>query len=263
MTGAEAGDKRMPDGMILRDRKNPRGLPDRMAERLIVALDVPTATEAEAIVATLSGTVSFFKIGYWLQFEKGVDNLISSIVDSGKKLFLDAKMYDVPETVSQAIRSAVRRRASFVTIHGDESIMRAAVAARGDSDLKIFAITVLTSLDDAALYEMGYRLPAKELVLLRARKAAECKCDGIIASADDNPGQIRLLAGTPTMLIATPGIRPAGSAPDDQKRIATPREAIANGADYLVVGRPIVANDDPRSAALRIIDDMELGKTDP
>ena len=231
-----------------------------MADRLIVALDVPTVGEAEAIVSELAGTVSFFKVGYWLQFEKGVDNLISSIVSSGTKLFLDAKMYDVPETVSQAVRSAVRRGASFVTIHGDESIMRAAVKAKGDSNLKIFAVTVLTSLDDAALHEMGYRLSARDLVLLRARKAAECQCDGIIASADDDPDQIRMLAGQPAMLIATPGIRPAGSVSDDQKRVATPREAIANGADYLVVGRPIVANPDRRGAALRIIEDMEEGR---
>lgn len=250
----------MPDGSVWGLDRNPRNLPANMAERLIVALDVPTVQEAESIVAKLAGIVSFFKIGYWLQYEKGVDNLISSIVDSGNKLFLDAKMYDVPETVAQAIRSAVRRRASFVTIHGDENIMREAVKARGDSELKIFAITVLTSLDDAALYEMGYRLPAKELVLLRARKAVECKCDGIIASADDDPDRIRMLAGQ-HMLIATPGIRPAGSAPDDQKRIATPREAIANGADYLVVGRPIVAGSDQKGAALRIIEDMELGRS--
>lgn len=249
----------MPDGSTLGLERNVRDRPGNMAERLIVALDVPTVNEAEGIVAKLAGTVSFFKIGYWLQFEKGVDNLISSIVDAGNKLFLDAKMYDVPETVAQAVRSAVRRRASFVTIHGDENIMREAVKAKGDSDLKIFAITVLTSLDDTALWDMGYRLSAKDLVLLRARKAAECKCDGIIASADDNPDRIRMLAGEPTMLIATPGIRPAGSAPDDQKRIATPREAIANGADYLVVGRPIVASSDQKSAALRIIEDMELG----
>ena len=196
-------EEQMPDGMSLREA-NPRRLPARVADRLIVALDVQTVGEAKQIVDELAGTVSFFKVGYWLQFERGLDDLISSIVDSGNRLFLDAKMFDVPQTISQAVRSAVRRHASFVTVHGDENIMRAAVAARGDSDLQIFAITVLTSLDDDALEKMGYRLKARELVLLKAKLAAECKCDGIIASADDNPDQIRMLAGRADMLIATP-----------------------------------------------------------
>jgi orotidine-5'-phosphate decarboxylase len=251
----------MPDGsFVQRPNRALRDVPHEMAKRLIVALDVPTVEDAQSIIGKLEGAVSFFKIGLWLQFAKGVDGLISSIVDSGNQLFLDAKMFDVPETVSRAVASAVKRRASFVTVHGDENIMRAAVRAKEGSSLKIFAITVLTSLDDNALKEMGYALSAKDLVLLRARKAVECRCDGIIASADDNPDQIRMLAGDNRLLIATPGIRPAGSVSDDQKRIATPREAIASGADYLVVGRPIVAQADPRIAALRIIEDMELGR---
>jgi len=250
----------MPDGANFAMPEIKRHLPPDMKDRLIVALDVETVAEAKAIVAQLRGTVSFFKIGLGLQFVEGVDALISSIVDGGDKLFLDAKIYDVPDTVARAVASAVRRRATFVTIHGDENIMRAAVAAKAGTDLKIFAVTVLTSLDDIALSQMGYRLKAKELVLLRASKAAECRCDGIIASADDNPDQIRMLAGDNQMLIATPGIRPAGSVPDDQRRVATPREAIANGADYLVVGRPIIKSGDVRKAALSIIEEMELGR---
>jgi orotidine-5'-phosphate decarboxylase len=245
---------------MLRQPSKPRNLPPVMAERLIVALDVRTIGLARELIKALKGTVSFFKVGLWLQFEKGYEDLISSIVDDGHRLFLDAKMFDVPETVERAIESAVRRRASFVTIHGDENIMRAAVEAKKGSDLQVFAITVLTSIDDEALFEMGFRLSARELVLLRAKKASECGCDGIIASADDGPDQIRMLAGNERLLIATPGIRPVGSVPDDQKRIATPRQAIANGADYLVVGRPIVVERDPRDAALRIIEDMELGQ---
>jgi orotidine-5'-phosphate decarboxylase len=231
-----------------------------MADRLIVALDMPTIVQARQMVAALEGTVSFFKVGLGLQYLEGFDGLISSIVNSGHQLFLDAKMFDVPETVSMAITAAVRRQASFVTIHGDENIMRAAVKAKNGSGLKIFAITVLTSLDDEALRGMGYALSAKDLVLLRAKKASECNCDGIIASADDGPDQIRMLAGNEQLLIATPGIRLAGSAMDDQKRRATPGQAIANGADYLVVGRPIVTDQDPRGAALRIIEEMELGR---
>lgn len=250
----------MPDGsMMPRAMRSARNIPSNMADRLIVALDVPTVQEARSIIDRLDGAVSFFKIGLGLQFVEGVDDLMSFIVDSGKRLFLDAKIYDVPETVARAIAAAVKRRASFVTIHGDENIMRAAVAAKGSSDLKIFAVTVLTSLDDKALESMGYRLTAKDLVNLRAKKAVECKCDGVIASADDDPDQIRMLSGGEHMLIATPGIRPVGSPADDQKRIATPSEAIANGADYLVVGRPIILDPDPLGAARRIIDDMERG----
>jgi orotidine-5'-phosphate decarboxylase len=251
----------MPDGPMPPQPGNPRDLPTSMAERLIVALDVRPIGLARELVKALKGTVSFFKVGLWLQFEKGYEDLIESIVGEGHRLFLDAKMFDVPETVARAIESAVRRKASFVTIHGDENIMRAAVKAKAGSDLKAFAITVLTSIDDRALFDMGFRLSAKELVLLRAKQASECGCDGIIASADDGPDQIRMLAGNERLLIATPGIRPVGSVRDDQRRIATPRQAIANGADYLVVGRPIVAESDPRDAALHIIEDMEAGRS--
>jgi orotidine-5'-phosphate decarboxylase len=250
----------MPDGFMVSQPISKRDLPLDMRDRLIVALDRTSASEAQSIIKELDGVVSFFKVGLWLQFAEGVDDLISSLVNSGKKLFLDAKMYDVPQTVSQAVATAVKRGASFVTVHGDENIMRAAVKAKAGSPLKVFAVTVLTSLDDNALSEMGYRLKAKDLVLLRAGKAVDCQCDGIIASADDDPDQIRMLAGSERLLIATPGIRPAGSDAQDQKRIATPFEAIANGADYLVVGRPIVDHENPRQAALDIIAEMQRGE---
>lgn len=248
----------MPDGSGLTGLPN-RDLPTDMKDRLIAALDVPSVQDAKVLIQKLDGIVSFFKIGYWLYLAEGVDDLYRITTSEGRKLFLDAKMFDVPETVAQAIGMAVKRKASFVTVHGDERIMKAAVEAKGDSELKIFAVTVLTSLDDAALKEMGYRLTAKELVALRARKAVEAKCEGIIASADDNPDTIRDLAGHNRLLIATPGIRPAGSAPDDQKRIATPGEAIRNGADYLVIGRPITQSSNPRKAAEDIIAEMQLG----
>ncbi|MDE2100360.1 MAG: orotidine-5'-phosphate decarboxylase [Patescibacteria group bacterium] len=246
----------MPDDAGFQRVQPISDLREEMAKRLIVALDVPNVDRAEELVEQLSGTVSFFKVGLWLQYEKGVDRLLTRIIDSGNRLFLDAKMFDVPNTVAQAVKSAVIRHASFVTVHGDENIMRAAVKAKGDSDLKIFAITVLTSLDNAALYDMGYRLKAKSLVLLRTRKAVECGCDGVIASANDDPDRIRTLAGNTDLLIATPGIRPEGSPLGNQKRVATPKEAIENGADYLVVGSPIVGQKDPRAAAERIIDQM-------
>ena len=249
----------MPDETNIGTPIVKRNLPPDMKDRLIVALDLQNVDEAMAIVEKLDGVVSFFKVGLWLQFAKGVDNLIAHLVGSNKKLFLDAKMFDVPETVARAVATIAQRGASFVTVHGDENIMRAAVKAKGSSDLKVFAVTVLTSLDDPALKEMGYAHSAIDLVRLRARKAVECGCDGIIASADDRPNQIRMLAQSEHLLIATPGIRMPNADRHDQKRIATPREAIENGADYLVVGRPIVAEKNPRQAALNIIDDMESG----
>ena len=250
----------MPDGLNLDRKAFKRDLPAAMKDRLIVALDKATVADAARIIGELDGVVSFFKIGLWLQFAKGIDDLISSLIAADNKLFLDAKMYDVPQTVSRAVKTAADRGASFITVHGDEAIIRAAVQAKAGSDLKIFAVTVLTSLDDQALHDMGYRLRAKELVLLRTQKAVACNCDGIIASADDDPDQIRMLANRQSLLIATPGIRPAGSDRHDQKRVATPREAIASGADYLVVGRPIVDDPNPRQAALDIIGEMIEGE---
>jgi orotidine-5'-phosphate decarboxylase len=234
-----------------------REIPALMRDRLIVALDVASVAQAAAIVKSLDGIVAFFKIGMWLLFTPGVDDLIANLIAANNKVFLDAKMYDVPETVAHGVAAAAARGVTFVTVHGDENILRAAVTAKAGSDLKIFAVTVLTSLDDAALRDMGYSDTARQLVIRRARTAVECQCDGIIASADDNPDEIRRLARSENLLIATPGIRPAGSAVHDQKRVATPYEAIANGADYLVVGRPIVAAPRPEVAAASIIADME------
>jgi orotidine-5'-phosphate decarboxylase len=235
-----------------------RDIPAAMADRLIVALDVPTIARAEALAARLDGVVSFFKIGLWLLFAPGAERFIDALIAQGKRVFLDAKMYDIGETVRQGVARAAERGVSLVTVHGDPEIMRAAVAGRGDSTrTKVFAISVLTSLNDAAVREMGYALSVAELIRLRLRLAAECGCDGIIASADDDPNAIRLMAGAEHLLIATPGIREPGGAADDHKRHATPGQAIARGADYLVVGRPITQAADPVAAAQRIIADME------
>ena len=237
-----------------------RDVPPGMADRLIVALDVADVRAAQQLVTRLDGVASFFKIGLGLAFAPGLDGLIGSLTDGGKKIFLDAKMFDIPETVGRAVAVAARRRVSFVTVHGDAAIMRAAIKGKGDSDLKVFAVTVLTSLDDAALREMGYAVGAHELVQMRARKAIECGCDGIIASASDNPDEIRRLGDMQSLLIATPGIRQASGDVNDQKRTATPGEAIRNGADYLVVGRPIVAAPDPVATARSFIAEMEAAR---
>lgn len=229
-----------------------------MAERLIVALDVPTIPEAERLIEKLDGTVSFFKIGLWLAFAEGVDHLIRDIISAGKKVFLDAKMFDIGQTVEEGVARAADRGVSFVTVHGDGQIIQSAVKGKRHG-IKIFSITVLTSLGDKALYDMGYRLNAKGLVQLRVQEAIKFGCDGIIASAHDEPDEIRQIAGSKSLLIATPGIRDDDEGADDHQRLASARSAIAKGADYLVVGRPIIKNLDPEARAKRMIAQMIEG----
>jgi len=237
-----------------------RDIPEAMADRLIVALDVPTIDRAARLVGELDGIVSFFKIGLWLLFAPGAERFIDGLIAQGKRVFLDAKMYDIGETVRQGVARAAERGVSLVTVHGDPEIMRAAVAGRGGAThTKVFAISVLTSLNDASVKEMGYALPVAELIALRVRQAVASGCDGVIASAADDPNAIRAAAGALHLLIATPGIREPGGDVHDQKRVATPAAAIARGADYLVVGRPITQADDPNAAARRIVADMERG----
>ncbi len=232
-------------------------MPDGVAERLIVALDVPTVRQAEELVHRLDGTASFFKIGLWLLLAEGIERLVDGLVRTKKKIFLDCKMYDIGETVKRGVERARERGVKFVTVHGDAEIMRAAVMGKGNSDyLEILAVTVLTSLDDAALKEMGYARTVQELIDLRVRSAIDCGCDGIIASPLDRPDEIRQRFRSPGLLVATPGIRPAGRGVDDHKRAATPAEAILNGADYLIVGRPIIGAPDPATAAESIITEM-------
>ena len=238
-----------------------RDVPQAMADRLIVALDVPTIEAAGRLAQRLDGIVSFFKIGLWLLFAPGAERLINGLIGRGRRIFLDAKMYDIGETVRQGVARAAERGVSLVTVHGDPEIMRAAVAGRGGSArTKVFAISVLTSLDDTAVRAMGYAMPVADLVRVRVRQAVDCGCDGIVASAGDDPDAIRRMANAEHLLIATPGIREPGGAVDDHKRHATPAQAIARGADYLVVGRPITQADDPAAAAQRWIADMELGR---
>jgi len=233
-----------------------RELPERIEDRLIVALDLPSIGEARDLVSELEGLVSFFKVGLWLQFAAGFDGLIDELIERGKKVFLDAKMFDIGETVKQGVARAAERGLSFVTVHGDSEIMKAAVEGRGSSGLKIFAITVLTSVDQDGLRDLGYLCSVEELISVRVERAIACGCDGIIAAPHDNPSRIRQLAGEESLLIVTPGVRLAGSSADDHKRPGTPAQAIAAGADYLVVGRPIVKSEHPALAAAQIIEDM-------
>ncbi len=236
-----------------------------IANRLILALDVPTVAEARALVAELDGHVTFFKIGLWLLFQPETDRLIDDLIAAGKQVFLDYKMYDIGETVRHGIRSAADRGITFVTVHGDRHIIEAAVDGRGQSSLKLLAITVLTSLDDAALHGMGYRLSVEDLIALRVQTALECGCDGIIASAHDNPDRIRQLAGrthagAASLLIATPGVRMPDGSLHDHRRSADPATAIAQGADYLVIGRPILQAENRIAQVQAIVAQMAKGQ---
>ncbi|GAC1344491.1 MAG: orotidine-5'-phosphate decarboxylase [Acetobacteraceae bacterium] len=227
---------------------------------LIVALDVPEIAQAEALVARLGDTVEIFKIGLWLFFLPGVDAFIDRLVGAGKQVFLDYKMYDIGETVRRGVAAAASRGIGIVTVHGDPDMLRAAVDGRGDSALRVFAVTVLTSQDDATLRQLGYDRPLPEILELRVRHAAESGCDGVIASAADDPDALRRRAGRPDLLVATPGIRLPGAARHDQKRAATPDAAVERGANYLVVGRPITQAADPQAAAASVIALMREGQ---
>lgn len=228
-------------------------------EQLIVALDLPDVPAARRLVDELGDTVVFYKVGLSLQLAPGVNDFIDDLIRGGKKVFLDYKYYDIPETIAKAVGRAAKLGVSFLTIHGSRAIIRAAVQAKRDSDLKLFTVTVLTSMDIDDIREMGYsNHTVEDLVLYRSRMALEAGCDGVIASGREVKHIKELTQGK--LLAVTPGIRPDGSGTDDQKRITTPRQAIADGADYLVVGRPITqsAEGSPRRAAQAIVDEMRM-----
>jgi orotidine-5'-phosphate decarboxylase len=237
-----------------------RRLPEHIGDRLIVALDVEDTGGARRLVDALDGVVSFYKIGMWLLFQPDANALIDELIGSGRQVFLDYKMYDIGETVRRGVQSVARRGATFVTVHGDPAIMQAAVAGGAGSPLRVLAVSVLTSLDDDGLRAMGYAMGARELVAHRVRAAAASGCHGVIASPADDPDELRRIAGDERLLVVTPGIRMEDDPADDQRRTGTPADAIARGADYLVVGRPITRAADPRERALRIIDDMAAGQ---
>jgi orotidine-5'-phosphate decarboxylase len=227
-------------------------------DRLIVALDLPDIASAQQMVRDLDGVATFFKVGLALQLAEGVEHFIRSLIADGKKVFLDYKYYDISETLRKAVGRAAGLGVSFLTIHGPSNLIRAAVEARGSSPLKLFTVTVLTSMDAGDIAEMGYtNHSVEELVLFRAKKALEAGCDGTISSGLEARKIKDLSHGK--LLVVTPGIRPEGYGPDDQKRRTTPQWAILEGADYLVVGRPIIEPKDgtPREAAERILADME------
>lgn len=220
-------------------------------DRLIVALDMPTLEEAQRLVAKLGHEVTFYKIGLELLFSGGLE-LARALKVEGKRVFLDMKLLDIGNTVERAVANATELGVDFLTVHGhDKKTLRAAVAGRGKSHLKLLAVTVLTNLTADDLKQQGSSLAPSDLVLRRAQLARESGVDGVIASGQE-AARIRGAVG-PVFLIVTPGIRLTGSATDDQERVATPDHAIAAGADYIVVGRPITQADDPVGIAQTFI----------
>jgi orotidine-5'-phosphate decarboxylase len=223
-------------------------------DRLIVALDVADARAAETMVERLGDAVSFYKIGYQLAFAGGLP-LADTLIRAGKQVFLDMKLHDIGNSVAGGVESAAKLGVTFLTVHAFPQTMKAAIEARRGSALKILAVTVLTSYDDIDLAESGYTMGVDDLVARRAQQAHDLGVDGLVCSAEE-AAPLRLVVG-PDMTFVTPGIRPAGAATGDQKRVATPGQAIAAGADYLVVGRPITGAADPKAAARAIVAEIE------
>ena len=221
-------------------------------DRLIVALDLPSVPEAEALIDRIGDAATFYKIGYRLGYAGGLA-LAERLAARGLKIFLDLKLHDIGNTVEEGVRSASGLGATFLTVHAYPQTMRAALRGRGEG-LKILAVTVLTSYDDADAAEAGYGLPVAELVAKRAAQAAGIGVDGLVCSAAEATS-VRRIVG-PDRLIVTPGIRPAGAEAGDQKRVMTPGDARRVGIDHVVVGRPITGAADPRAVAQAIVAEL-------
>jgi orotidine-5'-phosphate decarboxylase len=225
----------------------PKAIPAR--ERLIFAMDVADPAEARRLADTLGDSVHFYKLGLELFMAGGYYELLDWMVARGKQVFVDLKFFDVPATVAAAVRQLRNRGVTLTTVHGNQGIMEAAAAAKGD--VKILAVTVLTSLDRGDLDDLGFACDVEQLVLSRARRALEAGCDGVVSSGLEAPKLREFIDHR--LLVVTPGIRPVENRPvDDQKRTVDVAQAFANGADYIVVGRPIRDAADPRAAALAI-----------
>jgi len=223
-------------------------------ERLIVALDLPSVAAAEKLVAQLGERVVFYKIGYQLAFAGGLP-FAAGLIAAGKQVFLDLKLHDIGNTVGKGVESVAQLGATFLTVHAFPQTMKAAVEGKRGSTLRILAVTVLTSYDDADLAAAGYEMSVPELAAARAMQARDIGVDGLVCSPEE-AAALRDIAG-PGLVLVTPGIRPAGSASGDQKRVMTPARAIEAGADYLVVGRPVVEAPDPKRAAEQIVAEIE------
>src|ERR1700691_2671954 len=216
---------------------------------VIIALDFESANEADRLVASLGGSAAFYKVGMELYGAAGMD-YVRGLIDRGKRVFLDMKYYDIGETVKRAVAVAARSGAAFLTVHGVGQVMRAAIEGRGDSAMKLLAVTVLTSFDQQDVRELGYDCALADLVGQRVRLAMRTGVDGIVGSPVEARA-IRADAG-PAAILVTPGVRSRGAAAGDQKRVATPGEAVQDGADYVVVGREVTRSADPPAALAAI-----------
>jgi orotidine-5'-phosphate decarboxylase len=219
------------------------------SDPVIIALDVDSPQEADQLVSSLGNSAGFYKVGMELFAAAGMD-YVRSLVDRGKRVFLDMKYYDIGETVRRAVAVAAKSGATFLTVHAVPQVMRAAIEGRGDSDLKLLAVTVLTSLDDDDLQEMGHLQSVSELVAKRVLQARQIGIEGIVGSPLE-AAAIRQIAG-PDAILVTPGVRSRTAGKGDQKRVATPAEAIQNGANYIVIGRQVTRAQDPAAALAEI-----------
>jgi len=227
-----------------------------MNNPIIVALDVASAQEARQLVSQLGDAVGFYKVGMELYAAAGIA-FVDELLAGGHRVFLDLKFYDIPETVKRATAQVAQRGVQLLTVHGSNAVMRAAVEGRGDHALKLLGVTVLTSFDQSDLADLGYVCPVSDLVALRVQKAREAGIDGIVCSPLE-AAMVREALG-PQALVVTPGVRSAGAGKGDQKRVATPAEAIRSGASHLVIGRQISRAPDPRAEAFRILEEIAAG----
>lgn len=227
-----------------------KSIPNR--ERLIAALDVPAIEQAKALVIELGESVAFYKIGLELFMAGAYFELLDWLGEKDKKIFVDLKFFDIPQTVARAVAQLNGRNVHFATIHGNDGMMKAAAEAK--QDVKILAVTALTSLDKGDLDDLGFTCNLEELVVSRSRRALESGCDGVVASGREAALLRREV--DPSLLVVTPGIRPVENI-DDQKRAVTPGQAFINGADYIVVGRPIRDAASPRQVAEQIQAEIE------
>ena len=227
------------------------------APPIIVALDLESSAEARRLIAALGDSGSFYKVGLELYTATGGE-FVRELKAQGHRVFLDLKLYDIGETVKRAVAQVAHLGVDFLTIHGSLAVMQAAVAGKGEAELQLLAVTVLTSFDESDLRQLGYSCSVSELVELRVRNAMDAGVDGIVCSPVE-VNRVRSITG-PRAVLVTPGVRSAGAAAGDQKRVTTPAEAMARGADYLVIGRQVTRATDPRSEMQRILAEIEAGR---
>jgi orotidine-5'-phosphate decarboxylase len=224
---------------------------------VIIALDVESVEQARALVEQIGDSIDFYKVGLELYATAGMD-FVSELSKNGKQVFLDLKFHDIGETVKRAVAQVAKQQVRFLTVHATDSVMRAAVAGKESSSLELLGVTVLTDVDQKDLNRMGFACSLQDLVARRAKSAAELGVDGLVCSPLE-VAAVRSIVG-PKIVLVSPGVRSAGAAVGDQKRVATPQQAIADGADYLVIGRQVTRASDPKAEVARILDEIAVAQ---